>query len=145
MASVWASKRPTQILGGVAILFGIATLISGGRAIVALHGIPDPTAKTVPFVLYFNFAAGIAYMVAGAGLILQRKWAPALAVAIALATTIVFLGLGAWILTGNAYEVRTVLAMVLRTVFWLGAGVAAVTRSRAVTALSAGENDLPSA
>lgn len=122
-------QRILRFLGWMAILFGIATLISGGRAIVEMHGITHPTANIVPFVLFFNLAAGVPYIVTGAGLILQRPWAAKSAAAIALATFAVFVGLGAWILVGNAYDIQTVLAMTLRTAFWSTAGVLAALRS----------------
>jgi len=115
--STWVSKPVVKMLGGIAVLFGIVTLISGGNALFVSHKIADPAAHIVPFVLYFNFAAGFAYIVAGAGLILQRLWAPALSAAIAFATMVVFAGLGIWILAGNAYVMRTVAAMSLRAAF----------------------------
>ena len=93
MVSVWTSNLVIKVLAGIAVLFGIATLVSGGSALFELHGTENSTAQIVPFVLYFNFAAGFAYIVTGAGLILKRRWAPVSAVAIAVATIIVFLGL----------------------------------------------------
>lgn len=127
--SARVSKPVAKVLGGIAVLFGIATLVSGGNALFVSHEIANPAANIVPFVLYFNFAAGFAYVAAGAGLVLQRPWAPALSAAIAAATAIVFAGLGVWILAGNAYEMRTVAAMSLRTVFWLVAGAVSMMRS----------------
>lgn len=44
----------------------------------------------VPFVLWFNFAAGFAYVLAGIGLWRGAGWAPMLAIAIATATVAVF-------------------------------------------------------
>ncbi len=141
--SAWVSKTVIKVLGGIAILFGIVPLISGGNALFVLHEIAKPTANIVPFVLYFNFAAGFAYIVAGAGLILLRPWSPSFAVAIALATTVVFAGLGAWILAGNAYEMRTVVAMSLRAAFWWGVSAFSIMRGRSLAALSTKHNDLP--
>lgn len=114
-----------KLFGGLAILFGIATIISGGNAILALHGVSRPDDAVVPFVLYFNFAAGFAYIANGTGLILRRHWAPTLAAFIAVATIIVFAGLGVWIFVGNAYETKTVIAMTLRAAFWSSASVVA--------------------
>ncbi|WP_186400411.1 hypothetical protein [Stappia sp. P2PMeth1] len=118
MVSVWTSNLATKVLAGIALLFGIATLVSGGNALFDLYRTETSTAKIVPFVLHFNFAAGFAYIATGAGLMLKRGWAPISALAIAAATAIVFLGLVGWILAGNAYEMRTVVAMSLRTAFW---------------------------
>jgi uncharacterized membrane protein (DUF2068 family) len=69
-------------------------------------------------VLWFNFLAGFAYVVAGAGLWLQRRWAVWLAVAIALATAITFAAFGVHVASGGAYEQRTVIAMSMRTLVW---------------------------
>ena len=118
MVSVWTSNLATKVLAGIALLFGIATLVSGGNALFDLYRTETSTAKIVPFVLHFNFAAGFAYIATGAGLMLKRGWAPISALAGAAATAIVVLGLVGWILAGNAYEMRTVVAMSLRTAFW---------------------------
>ena len=143
MVSVWTSTPVIKVLAGIAVLFGIATLVSGGSALFELHGTEDPTAQIVPFVLYFNFAAGFAYIVTGAGLMLKRGWAPASAVAIAVATIIVFLALGSWILAGNAYEMRTVVAMSLRTAFWLSVSAVSVVRSRTLAVQSTDQGNSP--
>lgn len=141
--TAWVSKPVIRVLGGIAVLFGIVTLVSGGNALFVLHGIAKPTANIVPFVLYFNFAAGFAYIVTGAGLILLRPWSSSFALAIALATTVVFAGLGAWILAGNSFEVRTVVAMSLRAAFWWSASAVSITGSRSRATLPTERNDLP--
>lgn len=134
--SIRVSKPVINGLGGLAILFGIVTLISGGNALFVLHGAADPKAHVVPFVLYFNFAAGFVYIVAGAGLVLQRSWAPLFAAAIAASTVIVLAALGIWITVGNAYEARTIAAMSLRTVFWLGVTAVSIIERRSLAVLS---------
>jgi hypothetical protein len=73
----------------------------------------------VPFVLWFNFLAGFAYVVAGIGLWLQQRWAVWLAVAIAMATALTFAAFGVHVYSGGAYELRTVIAMSLRTLVWV--------------------------
>lgn len=55
------SSRLTKTAAIVAIVFGALTIISGGRA---LFGGVDMGA-VVPFVLWFNFLAGFAYVAAG--------------------------------------------------------------------------------
>lgn len=142
--SIRISRPVVKVFGGIAVLFGIATLVSGADALFVSHKIADPAANIVPFVLYFNFAAGFAYIVAGAGLLRQRPWAPALSAAIAAATTLVFAGLVAWIFAGNAYAMRTVAAMSLRTAFWLSVSAISIRGSRSGTALQLKRNDLSS-
>lgn len=110
----------------VAVLFGVTTIWSGGQA---LFGEPETRAvfgDVVPFVLWFNFFAGFAYVVAGFGLFLKRTWAAWLAALIASATPIAFAAFGIHILNDGAYEVRTVGAMTLRSLVWIGIAVIAV-------------------
>lgn len=106
-------------LGAGAILFGLATVIEGGRTLL---GGPEARAAAgayVPFVLWFNFLAGFAYSAAGLGLVAGRRWAAKLALAIAASTLVVFAALGLHIALGGGYEPRTVAAMTLRSAFWL--------------------------
>lgn len=107
-----------RIMGGIAILFGLLTLKSGGF-VLFVDG-PDRAAagNFVPFVLWFNFIAGFFYILAGIGLLQARRWAGLLSAVIALVTLLVFLALGFHISQGGAYETRTVGAMVLRSSIW---------------------------
>jgi hypothetical protein len=102
----------------VAILFGLLTIKSGG-SVIFVDG-PDRLAagNYMPFVVWFNFLAGFIYLVAGAGLWLKKQWAIRLSIFIAVATLIVFIAFGIAILIGQAYEMRTVAAMSLRTIVW---------------------------
>jgi hypothetical protein len=107
------------VAGLLAMLFGLATVVEGGHV---LFGGPDARAAAgdvVPFVLIFNFSAGFAYLAAGAAALLGRPWTLPLARALALATLAVFVALGVHVVTGGAFERRTVAAMTLRSVFWV--------------------------
>ena len=115
------NRRPIglSIAAILAVLFGGLTIMSGGQA---LFGPPEARAavgNAVPFVLWFNFMAGFAYVVAGIGLWARHGWAVWLAGAIALSTLLVFAAFGLVVLQGSAYEVRTAGAMTLRAAFWL--------------------------
>lgn len=114
-----------KILAVIAILFGAVTLKAGGTA---LFGGPEARAAVgdaVPFVLWFNTLAGIAYILAGIGLWLARRWAAHLAWLIAVATLAVFAAFGVHAVMGGAFEMRTVGAMTLRSLVWLAiAGIA---------------------
>ncbi len=96
----------------VAMAFGILTVASGTRALMA----PGP--GVVPFVLWFNFAAGFAYVLAGAGILRGETWAPLLALAIALATAAVYLAFLVHVWRGGPWMGRTMGAMALRTAVW---------------------------
>lgn len=111
-------RRWMQAAALVAMAFGLLTLKEGGTV---LFGGPQARAaagQVVPFVLWFNFLAGFAYVAAGVGLWLQRRWALWLAIAIAGSTGLVFVAFGAHVLGGGAHETRTVVAMTLRTLVW---------------------------
>lgn len=103
-----------KTIGWVALIFGVLTLVSGGRA---LFGGVDMGA-VVPFVLWFNFGAGFAYCLAGFGLLTGRPWAAPLALAIFVTTLLVGLAYAAHVLRGGAHEARTTGAMTLRTGVW---------------------------
>ena len=73
----------------------------------------------VPFVLWFNFVAGFAYVLAGIGLLRGAGWAPLLSLAIATATVAVFAAFLWHVGAGGAWEARTMGAMILRSAIWI--------------------------
>ncbi|MFV0512563.1 MAG: hypothetical protein ACK5MY_02860 [Jhaorihella sp.] len=103
-----------RIAAAVAVVFGVLTVLSGGRA---LFGGADMGA-VVPFVLWFNFLAGFVYVIAGLGLWAGRPWAGRLSLAILVATALIFAAFGLHVMRGGAHEVRTIGAMTVRTAVW---------------------------
>ncbi len=116
-----ARSLPLTIAAIVALVFGVLTILSGGRA---LFGGADMGA-VVPYVLWFNFIAGFAYVAAGVGLWRGLVWAPALSVVIAAATGAVMLAFLWRVWQGGAYEARTMGAMILRLAVWVAIAVIA--------------------
>lgn len=116
------AKRPrwAVALAFVAAAFGLVTLKSGGEVLFFEGAGRQAAGDYVSFVVWFNFLAGFAYIVAAAGLALWRPWAVPLAMTIALLTVVIFAALGVWIVIGGAFEIRTVGAMALRSLVWLG-------------------------
>lgn len=110
--SIWAISL-------VAIGFGLLTLKEGGTILFGGDAARATAGNYVPFVLWFNFAAGFAYVIAGAGLWMMQRWAMWLAVAIVAATVFTFAALGEHVDSGGAFELRTVVAMSLRTLVWV--------------------------
>jgi hypothetical protein len=108
----------------VAIVFGALTVFAGGRVLFGGEAARIAAGNFVPFVVWFNFLAGFAYVAAGVGLWLRWRWSAWLAIAIAAATALVFAAFGVHVAAGGAFEARTVAAMTLRTVAW--AGIAAL-------------------
>src|SRR5664279_5334204 len=90
------SRRPrwAVLAALVAIIFGIVTIFVGGKTLFG--GAEERTAagNIVPFVLWFNFVAGFAYVIAGFGLFSWKRWAAQLSAAIAVSTMAVFIAFG---------------------------------------------------
>ncbi|GMU68150.1 MAG: hypothetical protein AMXMBFR37_04830 [Steroidobacteraceae bacterium] len=115
----------------IAIGFGLLTIREGG-AVLFQDGVARAAAGDyVPFVLWFNFLAGFAYVIAGVGLWTHRRWAAKLAIVVTVATALVFLAFGVHVYLGGAWEQRTAIAMMLRTLVW--AGIATVAWRRLAT------------
>lgn len=112
------------IVGGLAVAFGLATIVEGGHVLFGGPAARAAAGQVVPFVLAFNVAAGFAYVVAGIATLARQRWAVGLARAIAAATLVVFAAFALHVLRGGAYEARTVVAMSLRSLFWVVQAVA---------------------
>ncbi|PPJ49056.1 hypothetical protein C0075_00235 [Rhizobium sp. KAs_5_22] len=104
--------------GAIGLVFGLLTVFSGGTALFGGEAAQAAVGNAVPFVLWFNFAAGFFYVVAGLGLLLNRSWAVWLSIAIAVATALVLVAFGLHVAGGGVYEMRTVGAMLLRAAVW---------------------------
>ena len=102
----------------VAIAFGLLTLKEGGAVIFGDAAARAAAGDYVPFVVWFNFLAGFAYVIAGIGLWMRQRWAGWLAISIAAATALAFAAFGLHMLSGGAYELRTAFAMGFRTLVW---------------------------
>ncbi len=114
----------------IAVFFGVATVVSGGSVLFGSDEQRAAAGAWIPFVVTFNFAAGFAYVTAGIGLWLRRRWAAWLASIIAATTALVFVAFGVHVLAGGDYELRTVVAMTVRTLLWLGLAVLAFRATR---------------
>ena len=122
-----------RALSLVALAFGLLTIKEGGTTLFGDAAARSAAGNYVPFVLWFNFLAGFAYILAGAGLWTAQRWARWLAAAIASATALAFVAFAAHIYAGGAYEMRTVVAMSLRTFIWTVIAVVAASNSNPKT------------
>lgn len=111
-------SKARKALAGAAIVFGALTVFNGGRALFGSVEAQAAVGNAVPFVLWFNFIAGFGYVIAGWGLWFERHWALWAAFALALATALVAVACGIYVLGGAAYELRTFAALGLRLAFW---------------------------
>ena len=119
MASTKSEKSiGIWIMTAIAVVFGLLTIKSGG-SVLFVDGIArEEAGNYVPFVLWFNFLAGFAYLLAAAGLFVRKYWAVWISVSIAVSTIVIFVLLGIHILNQGVYEFRTLVAMSLRTAVW---------------------------
>ena len=108
----------TWALALVGVGFGLLTIKEGGATLLGNEAALAAAGNYVPFVLWFNFAAGFSYVIAGVGLRMHQRWAVWLAIAIASATAFTFCAFGVHVALGGAWEQRTLIAMSLRTLVW---------------------------
>jgi len=115
-------KRPQWAIAMAVFVgvFGVMSLKSGGEVLFFDGAGREAAGNYVEFVVWFNFLAGFAYIAGAVGLALWRSWVTQLAFSIAISTIVVFMAFGVHIITEGPYEMRTVGAMVLRSVIWLG-------------------------
>ncbi len=136
MSIIWI--RGAAVIG---TLFGLMTIREGGAVLFFDGPAREAAGNYVPFVLWFNFLAGFAYVLAGIGLWRRRRWATWAAFGIAAATLFVFAVFIWHVLNGGAYEFRTVIAMSLRSTIWVF--IAAIawldSRSRSADPMSSAE------
>lgn len=127
---------PLIVASGVAVVFGILTVVSGGGALFGGAAAQAAVGNAVPFVLWFNFLSGFVYVLAGVGFALNRRWAVALSLGLVAAIAVVFALFGLRVYQGVEYEMRTVGAMILRLFVWVAiAAIAIHNRRPAVTPL----------
>ena len=139
MSIIWI--RGAALIG---VLFGLMTIREGGAVLFFDGAAREAAGHYVPFVLWFNFLAGFAYVFAGIGLWRRRRWATWAAIGIAAATLFVFAAFTWHVMKGGAYEFRTVIAMSLRSTIWVF--IAAIawldSRSRKLVPVSSPEQSL---
>jgi predicted exporter len=73
----------------------------------------------VPFVQWFNFSAGFFYIITAIALWMRSRRSALLALLLAVTTLIVLAAFGLHIFNGGEYEMRTVIAMTLRSAVWI--------------------------
>jgi hypothetical protein len=113
------ANRMANWVAIAAIVFGVVTVLTGGRALFGSVESRADFGNAVPFVLWFNFLAGFVYIVAGTGLLLCRRWAVYTSLFVAVSTILVFVAFGVHVLGGGAFERRTIGALTIRSLFWI--------------------------
>lgn len=121
------TKRPPSVWAAtiIAVVFGLASIKSGGSVLFIDGEFRQQVGNYVPFVVWFNFLAGFAYLIAGIGLWKGQRWSVWLAALIAVTTLVTFALLGVYIVSGGSYEQRTIIAMSFRSLLWIAIAVLA--------------------
>ena len=114
-----SSTTGLRALALLAIAFGALTIKEGGDFLFGQVAARAAAGDFVPFVLWSNFLLGFVYVAAGLGLWLCRRWGELLAALIVVATLATFAALALHLALGGAYEVRTLVAMTIRTLVWV--------------------------
>jgi hypothetical protein len=110
------SVRVMQLLAAaIAVLFGVATLFAGGRALLG----SDPGYVVFRPLLIYNTIMGVAYLAAGITIWRSLSVGKYAAGAIFLLNILVLLGIIVVYQSGGAVAVDSLGAMTLRTVVWL--------------------------
>ena len=105
-------------LGAVAVIFGLLSIYSGGQVLFGAAAVRTEAGQIVPAIVWFNFLSGFVYVLSGVQLMRWRRSGAVLAMGLA-ATLLLVGGLFAFhIATGGLFEMRTVMAMLLRLSFW---------------------------
>ena len=110
----------------IAIVFGMMTINSGGNVLFVDGPARIGAGNYVGFVVWFNFIAGFFYIITGIGLWFKQPWAIKMSLTIAATTLLVFSAFGIHILMSGDYEIRTVIAMILRSVVWIVISMAVI-------------------
>jgi len=113
------ANRMAKWMAIAAIVFGVATVVTGSRALFGSLESRAHYGNVVPFVLWFNFFAGFVYIAAGTGLLMCRRWAVYTSLFVAFSTLLVFVAFGVHVIGGGAFERRTIGALTIRSLFWI--------------------------
>ncbi len=78
-----SARWSLMFAAGVAVIFGLLTIVSGGSALFGGSAAAAAAGDAVPFVLWFNFLSGFVYVLVGIGIAMGRRWAVMLSIGIA--------------------------------------------------------------
>lgn len=107
------------IVSIIALVFGALTIKAGGLILFSEGAFHQQQGNFVPFVVWFNFIAGFAYIIAAIGIFCMCAWSIQLSYAIATATASFFFLFGLHVIGGGPYELQTVVVMTVRTLLWI--------------------------
>ena len=103
------------ILVAVLAAFGLLTFFLSTSVIFDLFGIRAKEGDYVLVVVWANFLASIAYLIAAVGIIRSQKWATTLLAVATIILLAAFVALMYHVNAGGLYETKTIGAMIFRT------------------------------
>lgn len=109
------TKLVRRILAGVAIAFGLLTIVEGGKVLAGA----DPGYVVFRPLLIYNATMGLAYVAAGIVMLWSIEKGRFAAAIIFLLNLLVLVAIGYLYAKGHAVAFDSVRAMTLRTVVWL--------------------------
>ena len=119
------------IFGGLAIVFGLATVAEGGSVLLGSRSATAAAGNFVPLVLWVNFLSGFFYVLAGTGIVMVPPSGLFLTRGLAVVLLVLFGYFIFYVLLGGAWETRTLGAMILRLSFWAAVALLVKPRSKA--------------
>lgn len=126
MTNNLTASKPTigiYLFSLLAIVFGLMTLKSGYFVLFVDGEARVAAGNYVPFVLWFNFFSGFLYIIAGLALWMMRPWSAWLSLLLAGSILAVYAAFGLHVFSGGEYEMRTVVAMFLRSLVWVSIAI----------------------
>ena len=124
------SIRIVKWMAVAAIVFGGVTILTGSRALFGSLETRADFGNTVPLVLWFNFLAGFVYIATGVGLLLRKRWAVYTSLFVSVSTILVFVAFGVHVNGGGAFEMRTVVALTIRSMFWVAVTILSILATK---------------
>jgi hypothetical protein len=113
-------SRTQRLIALVAAVFGLATIVSGGRILL---GLGDAGYEVVRPVLLFNTGMGVVYVIAAVLILRDVERGRLLAAGIALLNVAVLLAIVLRRASGGVVADQTLVAMTLRAGVWIAMAV----------------------
>ena len=111
-------KKANFWIALIIFVFGVLTLVSGGRALLTEGGL-DPRRNAIPLILWFNFVSGFFYVLTSYLTFALNSCAKKVSLVLAGFNALALLYLVGHIFQGGLFENRTLAAMSFRAIFWI--------------------------
>ncbi len=112
-----SSRNKHRLAAFLALVIGLLTIVEGGIVLLGLETKPYPV---LPWLLRYNVVMGVVSLAAGHGLWREQGWAEMLSRMVLVCHGLVFLSLAGMHLLGMTVAVNSIMAMLFRTVIWIG-------------------------